>query len=138
MGLRVARAIQPIGVTCVTKDTPDTNRGKNRTKKEMLWEKMTIDFHLRLFLALLVIIGVWTTTQQDMIFQKPADWLTYWLGRKIAMPLFGCYVCMSSGWGLLVWWLTDGPWMPIWQPIFFLLALCGSLKLIAETIFRDV
>lgn len=98
---------------------------------------MTAEFFIRLALALLVIIGAWATTQEGMIFQKPADWLTYWLGKKTVMPLFGCYVCMSSVWGLSVWWLTDGPWMPVWKPIFFLLALCGSLKLISETLLRD-
>lgn len=91
----------------------------------------------RLPLAILVIIGAWTTTREGMVFQKPADWLTYWLGRKTVMPLFGCHVCMSSVWGTAIWWITGGPWLPVWQPVFFLLALCGSLKLIAETILRD-
>lgn len=91
----------------------------------------------RLPIAILVIIGAWTTTQPGMVFQKPADWLTYWLGRKTVMPLFGCFVCMSSVWGASIWWLTGGEWLPCWRPAFFLLALCGSLKLIAETLLRD-
>lgn len=97
---------------------------------------MTPDFWLRLALASLYILGVWTLFQPKMLLQEFGDWLTWFLGRMAVKPLFSCPMCMASLHGTLIWFLTGGGLSWVWP--LFVLSLCGLMRLIVGNLLKDV
>lgn len=94
---------------------------------------MTADFYIRMLLAALVIVGIWTALGKDMILDRVGEWLEtlpHWLGK----PLGLCPPCMSSVYGTTVWFITGGHWTGVF---IFILALCGLMKLIAHNLLRN-
>lgn len=79
----------------------------------------------------LVILGIIQTTNQEMIFERPAIWMQDNVTEWICKPLFSCANCMASLWGTIVYWIYFVDFTPqnltIWP--FYLLALCGLSKL---------
>lgn len=93
----------------------------------MRQERMNTDFWLRLFLAALIVIGVWNAFGKGMIFGWLGDWFEAHVNEHLLKPIFLCPCCMASVWGSLVWFLTGGD-LYYWP--FFVIALSGFLKFI--------
>lgn len=55
----------------------------------------------------LITFGICSTTWEDMILHKPAQWLESKLPVYITKPLFGCYICATFWWGGLSAYLLD-------------------------------
>lgn len=94
---------------------------------------MTSDFWLRLVLAALMILGIWTIFLPDMLLGRVGDDLERRYGEFVCKPMISCPQCMSSFHGTLIWFLTGGSWT-WWVP--FVLALCGFLKILTTLVFR--
>jgi hypothetical protein len=91
----------------------------------------TLDFWIRLPLAALIIIGIWTLYQPGMLLGECGNILEKNLPKFLTKPLFDCPPCMSSIWGTWIWVETGGDWL-WWIP--FCLALCGILKIVAHNL----
>jgi len=91
---------------------------------------MNADFWPRLFLGILVIIGIWNAFGPGMIFGKAGDFLDSILPKYATKPLFECPPCMASVHGSWVWLVTGGAlaWLPV-----FIVALSGAMKLVTLT-----
>jgi len=86
-----------------------------------------IDFWHRLFVAALLIVGVWTIFRKEMLLGNLGEWCYKHLPLMIYKPTIGCVPCMASVHGSLVWFYMGGG-VRLW-PVF-ILALCGLMKLI--------
>lgn len=95
---------------------------------------MTADLFIRLALAALVITGVWTTFGKGMIFGWLGDIFERRLPDAINKPIWQCPPCMSSVWGTTIWFWTGGD--ATWY-VPFVLALCGTMKLISHNLLKD-
>lgn len=65
-----------------------------------------IDLLLLLIFNALIIAGLWLSTGQDMIFERPARWLEERVPEWWLKPLFGCPTCMASVHSILPYWLS--------------------------------
>lgn len=101
---------------------------------ELREEAMNGDFWLRLGLAALIIIGIFTLFSRGMLFGRLGDLIEEWLGEFEAKPIVGCMPCMSSFWGSMIWFLSGGD---LWCWIPFVLALCGLMRLVSENLIRS-
>lgn len=104
--------------------------GDYKLSKYMRGEKVTADFYLRLFLAALIILGVWNALGEKQILSKVGDFLEKrWYGK----PLGLCPACAASIYGTATWFLTGGtlPWWPA-----FVLALSGLMVIIDRKILH--
>jgi len=95
--------------------------------------EMNAHFYIRLALGCLVIVGIWTLFEKDMLLDKVGDYLVKQLPKWVTFPLFECPICMSSVHGTWIWFITNGEWTG-W-PIFCI-ALCGAMKIIAHNLLR--
>ncbi len=86
------------------------------------------DFWPRLFIAALVIVGIWTAFDKQMIFGKLGDFLNALLPKWAVKPLFDCPPCMASVHGTWLWFALGGDFA-MW-PVF-VLALAGLLKIVS-------
>lgn len=92
---------------------------------------MDAAFYLRLFLAALIIIGIWNAFAKGMILGRLGDWLEdRWYGKPIGL----CPPCAASLYGTATWFATGGDW---WWWLPFVLALSGFMKLIAHNLLRN-
>jgi hypothetical protein len=65
----------------------------------------------------LCILAVYSCTREGMLFARPRAAVQTFLDRVfgcslsewLAKPLFGCYVCMSSVWGVFFCWVFGVP-----------------------------
>lgn len=96
---------------------------------------MSQDFWLRLALAALIIVGVWTAFGKVMILGWLGDIWERRLPDAFNKPLWQCPPCMASVHGTWVWFLTGGS-LDFWW-IAFVLALSGAMKLIVENLLRE-
>lgn len=96
---------------------------------------MTAEFFIRLALAALIIVGVWTAFGKGMILGWLGDILERRLPDVFNKPIFACPPCMASTYGTAVWFLTGGEASFWW--IAFVLALSGAMKLITQNFLRD-
>lgn len=96
---------------------------------------MTADFWLRLALAALIIVGIWTAFGKGMILGWLGDIFERRLPEALCKPLFECPPCMASTYGSAVWLLTGGS-VDLWW-IAFVLALSGAMKLCAGNLLRE-
>ena len=87
----------------------------------------------RLILNALVILGVWESTGQGMLMEKPASWLQLKLGDYWVKPFFLCPVCCASVWGLAYYFLHRR-----FKPLWHVLSLAGLMKLIMKLVFSRV
>lgn len=62
-------------------------------------------------------IAICATTWPDMLFEKQAEWLEKYIGVWAAKPLFGCYIC-ATFWYSLIICLCAG-----WSPLLALPAM---------------
>lgn len=56
----------------------------------------------RIIILSLCSIGICCTTWDGMIFNKAAQWIESKIGEFWAKPLFGCYVCATFWYGLII------------------------------------
>lgn len=61
-------------------------------------------FGIFIFLEALVINGIRSTTESEMIFEKPALWLKKKLGPFWSHPIVGCVKCSGLSYGGLMYW----------------------------------
>ncbi len=94
---------------------------------------MNADFYICLALGCLVIVGIWTLFEKDMLLEKLGDTLVLLLPKWVTFPLFECPICMSSVWGATVWLLSGGALTGV--PAYCI-ALCGLMKIIAHNLLR--
>jgi hypothetical protein len=90
-------------------------------------------FWITLALAALIIMGVWTSFGEGMIFAKLGDWMEDNLHPYVNKPIFTCPQCMSSLWGGSIWIWSGGAWQVL--PVF-ILALCGLMRLISDNLIK--
>jgi len=65
-----------------------------------------IDLIILLVINSLYCVGVWLATGEDMIFEKPALWLSERVPEFWLKPIFGCPTCMASLHSILpFWWM---------------------------------
>lgn len=99
----------------------------------------------------LIILGIYVTTWPGMIFNKPAELIQKLIDltiRKlfglevmvahrttltICKPLFGCLICMSSVWTIVIWLIDDHSFMLI--PMMLVVA---GLNTIIVSIIKDI
>lgn len=93
----------------------------------MRQETMNLDFWLRLFMGMLIILGVWGAFGKGMILGWLGDRLEARYPEFLLKPIFLCVCCMASVWGSAVWFLTGGDFF-YWP--FYVVALSGLMKLI--------
>lgn len=60
-----------------------------------------------LFINSLYCVGLWISTGEDMIFERPALWLSQRVPEFWLKPLFGCPTCMASVHSILPFWLFN-------------------------------
>lgn len=92
-----------------------------------------IDFLLHALLTSFAIVGLHTTAEEGMVFEKPADWLYNHLPKWLGKPLIGCPPCMASIWGTASFVFLHPPvanWMYLGAWLFFILTVCGMNNLI--------
>jgi hypothetical protein len=65
-----------------------------------------VKFLLFAFIQALFINGLKDSFSKDMIFDKPAEWISKKLGPWWSKPIVGCIKCMSSFWGGVTFWPT--------------------------------
>lgn len=87
-----------------------------------------IHFWHTLFVAGLVITGIWTLFRKEMLLGNFGEWAYKRLPQMLYKPTIGCPPCMASVHGTWLWFTLGGN---IWMWPIFLLALCGLLKLVA-------
>jgi len=68
----------------------------------------------RIIILSLLSIAICSTTWQDMIFQKPADWIESKIGIWLSKPLFSCYVCATFWYGIIAALILG--W-PVWYAL---------------------
>jgi hypothetical protein len=83
----------------------------------------------------LAIIGLWFAFSPGEIFGDVADYLEILLPKFLQKPIFSCYLCMSSVYGSLFFWLTHDltNWHLILWP-FYICALTGIGKVIGAAL----
>jgi hypothetical protein len=89
------------------------------------------------------ILGVFTSAEPGQILGAPAEWMAGNASKGkprrvpewITKPLFDCPYCQSSFHGIL-WWLIFRPF-PLQLLPFYVVCLCGLMKLIATTGVAD-
>lgn len=86
---------------------------------------------MKLILNALIVIGLWESTGDRMILEKPAKWLKRNIGETAVKPLFDCPMCMASVWGVAYYYLSE---IRLLRPLFYVLSLCGLMKLIMTAI----
>lgn len=64
-----------------------------------------IDLIILLVINSLYSVGIWLATGEDMIFEKPALWLSERVPEFWLKPVFGCPTCMASLHSILPFWL---------------------------------
>lgn len=85
------------------------------------------------------ILGVFTAAEPGQILGSIAEWMAgnsekgkpRMVPEWITKPLFDCVYCMASLHGI-AWWLVFRPFQLVLLP-FYIVCLCGLLKLIATT-----
>lgn len=80
----------------------------------------------------LVILGIWESSAPGMILNWPASWLRKRIGDYWIKPVCECPPCMASAWGLLYYFLGR-----YFKPLWYILALCGLVKIIIRVAFRE-
>lgn len=81
----------------------------------------------------LMIVAIWVTLQEGMIFQRIGQLLQKIPYEMIRKPLFECMICMASIHGLWIWFVFwDGGLS--WSLIPYLLTTCGILTVISFAI----
>ena len=103
-----------------------------------------------LFISLLC-LGIYATTWPGMIFHKPVLFIQKWIKLSlcyiftlkmivaqrvmltICKPLFGCLICMSSFWTLMIWLYDDHSFMLI--PMMLVVA---GMNTIIVSIIKEI
>lgn len=78
------------------------------------------------------IIGICMLFKEDMIFERPGEWLELHLPYYISKPLFMCIPCMASAWGTLLWFVQWNGTLSFGL-LFFVLGVAGINYLFSKT-----
>ena len=100
-----------------------------------MWRTQALnpDFWLRLAVAALTIVGIWTVCEPDQVFGRFTNWVEHKLPKWVCKPLFICPPCMSSVHGTWVWFALGGD--ALYWPLF-VICLCGAMRLISENLLK--
>ena len=77
-----------------------------------------------------MIVGIWVTLQEGMIFHKVGKLLYKIPSEFIRKPLFECMICMASIHGLWIWFVFWNGGLSL-EMIPYLLTTCGILTIIS-------
>ena len=56
----------------------------------------------KILILSLTTIGICCTFWDDMIFEKVGDWVKDKIGEFAAKPLFGCYICATFWYSIII------------------------------------
>jgi len=63
-----------------------------------------IDLLILMLFNALMIVGIYLSTGNDMIFERPARWIEGNINYTLTKPLFNCPTCMASVHSVLPYW----------------------------------
>jgi hypothetical protein len=81
----------------------------------------------------LMIVGIWVTLQEGMIFHRVGRLLQKIPSEFIRKPLFECMICMASIHGLWIWFAFWNGGISL-EVVPYLLTTCGILTVISFAI----
>lgn len=93
-----------------------------------------IEFLLRLVVASLICIGIWTLFNRGMLLGWLGDIQEKRLPDAINKPLWSCPPCMASVHGTWIWFGLYHGDVTLWVP--FCLALCAINRIIADNLLK--